>query len=271
LNVHALTLRFQLLRTPVGVHPFFWLLALLFGYMWAQGAPSVGEMWLRTVVGAGLVFVGVVAHEFGHAFAGRRYGRRPAIELNGWGGLTSWGGGARRLSAWREVWVSFAGPLVGIVLGGSVLLLQMFALPTVGGFVGWLLGAWVFVNLGWAIFNLLPIVPLDGGHIVEALATKRWGGRGQEGTYWLSFGLAVLLSIAGVFLGQLFLVVFFGYLAFTAWRQLQMIGAKNPFRWRIKRAPKKKPPTSRRRRDHGLEVLRGGGESKDDDRPRWLN
>jgi Zn-dependent protease len=245
MTLDSLTWRFTALRMPVQVHPFFWLLAILFGSSWSAGAPDVREGWLRTFVGAALVFVGVLVHELGHALAGRKLGRTPSIVLHGWGGVTSWQSGGPRLTVGQHVWISFAGPFVGIVLGGGVLLLQTYVLPPVSPFVAWALDAFVFVNLGWALFNLLPVLPLDGARIAQAVAIHRWAHRGNVGIHRLSLGVAVALVLVGLVLGRIFLVLMFGFLAHRTWQQLQLLAASDPV-----------PSRSRR----------------DDDRPRrWLN
>lgn len=60
--------------------------------------------------------------------------------------------------------VAFAGPASNIVLAGLAgALLRTFNLPSVAVT---LLFAVVFVNLGLAVFNLLPVYPLDGYRIV---------------------------------------------------------------------------------------------------------
>lgn len=262
MNLESLTWRFTALRTRVHVHPFFWILAILFASMWARGA-SGGEAWLRTLLGVVLVFAGVLVHELGHALAGRHFGRSPSIVLGGWGGVTSWQAGGPLLTVWQHVWISLAGPLVGIVLGGGALLLQAFAWPRPGPFAEWAFGAFVFVNLGWAVFNLLPVLPLDGGHIVQALAIGRWGPKGNEGTHWLSLLGAVMLAVVGVFVGSIYLVVLFAFLAYRSVQLLRRMGARNPLRSR--------EATER------ADVLRGhggaddGDADDDEDRPRWLH
>ncbi len=78
-------------------------------------------------------------------------------------------------NAWREAQVALAGPLLGTVgalgtwaIGSSINSRAVVALAFVG----------FFLNL----FNLLPVVPLDGGRAVAALhpalwssASSRWG------------------------------------------------------------------------------------------------
>ena len=72
-------LRFSIAGIPVRVHPLFWLIALLLG--------SSGDL-LQIVIWIFVVFVSIVVHELGHAFALRWYGLRSQILLHFSGGLT---------------------------------------------------------------------------------------------------------------------------------------------------------------------------------------
>ncbi|MFN8386267.1 MAG: hypothetical protein U0X92_07570 [Anaerolineales bacterium] len=72
-------LRFSIAGIPVRVHPLFWLIALLLG--------SSGDL-LQIVIWIFVVFVSIVVHELGHAFAFRWYGLRSQILLHFSGGLT---------------------------------------------------------------------------------------------------------------------------------------------------------------------------------------
>jgi Zn-dependent protease len=76
--------------------------------------------------------------------------------------------------------VSSAGPLSNLLLGlVSAILLGVLARVAPGavetGTPGLaLLTRLMVVNAGLAIFNLLPIPPLDGGHVAAALIPSRW-------------------------------------------------------------------------------------------------
>jgi Zn-dependent protease len=105
----------------------------------------------------GIVFVSVLAHELGHAFMGRAFGLSPAIELYGFGGLTSWVGG-RNIGHGRSLLISLAGPSVSLILA-------------VAGWVTffmvsdhWIVKEAAWANTVWTAFNLLPVMPLDGGN-----------------------------------------------------------------------------------------------------------
>ena len=62
------------------------------------------------------------------------------------------------------------------------------------------------VNLVLFLFNLLPIYPLDGGHIAGALyerlraAVARWRGRPDPGPFDIARLMPVAYVVAGIFL-----------------------------------------------------------------------
>ena len=75
------------------------------------------------------------------------------------------------------VWVALAGPMSNVLLAiVSAVLIGMVS------FVPGALGAWIVINLGnsifinllLAIFNLIPLPPLDGGRIAVGLLPNRW-------------------------------------------------------------------------------------------------
>ena len=72
-------------------------------------------------------------------------------------------------------WGEFGAMLVGIVGPISNLLLAfigfgILALFSSDGILGYILQIWVLVNLGFFIFNILPIPPLDGSRLLYYLA-----------------------------------------------------------------------------------------------------
>jgi stage IV sporulation protein FB len=113
-------LRFTLAGIPVRVHPLFWLIAILFG-------SSSGD-FLQLLIWVAAVFVSILVHELGHAFAMRFYGQRSQVILHMAGGLTvpesaAWGGGSANvyLGPTREILISLAGPGAGFLLAALVM------------------------------------------------------------------------------------------------------------------------------------------------------
>ncbi|MGI4895076.1 MAG: site-2 protease family protein, partial [Janthinobacterium lividum] len=74
-----------------------------------------------------------------------------------------------------------------------------------GGVVGLLLGALTVSNVLLAVFNLLPGLPLDGGHALEAIVWKLSGNRlsGTLAAGWVGRVLAVVIFLAALLVPRL--------------------------------------------------------------------
>jgi Zn-dependent protease len=113
--------------------------------------------------------------------------------------------------------VAFAGPLSNLILALFFCILYYFFGSTAYG-SGWhtLLTGFITVNLGLAIFNLLPIMPLDGSKIITTFMSDRIADKYED-----------LMARAGVF--PLILIVGFEFMSsgpglltlwFRFWRPL---------------------------------------------------
>jgi Zn-dependent protease len=151
------TLRFHLGRIPVEVHASFLLVTM------ALGAGRGGEaQWLAEWLA--VVFVSVLVHELGPAAVAQASGQTARIALHGMGGTTYSTG---EISKMRRVAVCLAGPTAGFLFGGAILAVaQIVAIPE-----PWLHDL-LWVNLGWGVMNLLPILPLDGAQALQALFSR---------------------------------------------------------------------------------------------------
>ncbi len=134
----------------------------------------------------------VIVHELGHVVALRLYGlrvRRISADLRGlcieYGGLCTPLGHA--VSA-------LAGPAAGLAYAFAA---SYFARRSGNEILTLSAG----VSLLLSVFNLLPILPLDGGRIFSILAAELLGGRrGDALTKALSLTLATALLMAGTWL-----------------------------------------------------------------------
>jgi Zn-dependent protease len=147
-----------------------------------------------------LLLVSVLLHEVAHALAARWSGMRvTGIVLNVWGGFTSHEG---RTGPGRSLVIAVVGPVVNAVIAlvahqaGGALRDQ----PDGGGVLGLLLGALTLSNTLLAVFNLLPGLPLDGGHALEAVVWKLRGDRlaGTVVAGWVGRVLAVVVFLAAL-------------------------------------------------------------------------
>jgi Zn-dependent protease len=196
-------IQFHLGEIPVRVQPWFFVTALLIG---PRELPGI-VLWL------GVVFAGVLIHELGHAIAVRRHGLEPAIELHGFGGVTSWRDGGA-LTPRQRALVSASGPAVGIAVGGAALVLARL-LPPGQPLVTELLQYAVWVNLGWGLLNLLPVLPLDGGMIVASLVESVWGPGALYTVRVLSVVVCVGLCALALSAGWLWSAFLAGVLAIS--------------------------------------------------------
>lgn len=184
-----MALHVRLLGVPVRIHAWFALTGLI---IWNfSGGPQLG--WGTLPIALLIVFQGVLFHELGHALMGRRFGLEPQIDLAFFAGLTRWTGGSS-LTPGRGVLVSFAGPLVGIVLGSLGLALWMALPPSLGSQLQWTMAMFVYVNLGWSLLNLVPILPLDGGNILAHFLQMISPRGGVRWARYLSVALVAALA-----------------------------------------------------------------------------
>lgn len=105
---------------------------------------------------------------------------------------------------WGAALVAVAGPLTNLLIAFVVFgLWVIFGTPPQVELIGQILITAIYVNLGFFIFNILPIPPLDGSRVLYALAPEfvRSGMRFIE-QFGIFFIFAIVL-LAGPFLGAL--------------------------------------------------------------------
>lgn len=196
-------MEFGLFGFRVRVEITFLIIAVLFGLSGQSGLTGQTQ-WLFLAVWVGIMFFGVLAHELGHAFAFKLYGFDSHIVLHGMGGVTipiSDG----KLTPWRHIVISVAGPAVGITIGVIVLVLQATVLHAPAGSVGAeVVESLVWVNLGWGVLNLLPMLPLDGGHVMSAVFDLFTKGNGMRPALFVSIAVAGLVGLLAISVGAVY-------------------------------------------------------------------
>lgn len=155
---------FRLFGFPITIQGPFLLIVGVLGYS------SFPDQIDRVVAFVAIALVAIVVHELGHAFAARSQGTlgTPAISLEGMAGLTRYRL-QRAPSRSQSIMISFAGPLAGILLGAAILAVARSGILERTPLIDDLILIGLFTTFGWSAFNLLPIVPLDGGHIMTDL------------------------------------------------------------------------------------------------------
>lgn len=207
---------FNFFGYPVRVDLMFFLLAAFL-----VGSRSVP---LEILIGVAVIFVSVLAHEMGHAVVGRRYGLNPRIELYTGGGLTYWES-PRSLSYRQDFFISLAGPAVNLCIGGMVWFFWSYV--PVYNFSPQLyyrlIGDLLWVNIGWSVLNLLPILPLDGGNLMRIIVKKFRGPYEERLPLQISIGCGALIFLAALSRQMLWGAMLSGWFTYRNYKELQRI------------------------------------------------
>lgn len=247
-------LEFRVLGFPVRIAWTFWLMTAVIGYNIAMGVDALfrGQgspgMLPLLMMWAACVLVSILIHELGHAIAFRSCGIESTIVLYHFGGLAiphsarSIGLMAKSLSPKENLMVSAAGPGAQLLFAALVIGVVWLSGTHVVGLPGFIyrsteLGggtppqtaglylvvfSLVFVNVYWAILNLVPIYPLDGGQIARELIVLMGGNVYQATVLSLvAVGVCVWWAFTS---GQPMLIILFLSLGVGNWQSLQSVG-----------------------------------------------
>jgi Zn-dependent protease/CBS domain-containing protein len=165
----------KILGIDVRIHITFFLLLAFIGLGSYQSGGPAGAV--QGVLFICLVFLCVLLHEFGHAIAARRYGiRTPDITMLPIGGVAR----LERMpeKPGQELVVAIAGPLVNVVIAGTLTLIFGFSgdllhLGTLDDGATSLPQKLIRVNALLVLFNMIPAFPMDGGRVLRAFLAMR--------------------------------------------------------------------------------------------------
>src|SRR5215210_1946491 len=206
--------------TVVRVHVTFLLfLVWIGGSYWHMGGRGAAVEGVLFIV---LLFACVLAHEFGHIFAARRYGiRTPDVTLWPIGGVAS----LERIpdNPREELVVALAGPAVNVVIALALIAL-MGATPDSAAMTAMenpragLIPRLAAANIFLVVFNLIPAFPMDGGRVLRALIAMRAGrARATHIAARIGQGAAFVFALLGLFTNPMLIVIgLFIYMAATA-------------------------------------------------------
>lgn len=254
-NESPYDLNFVIFGFPVRIAWTFWIGAVVIGHSFAamfdaglQGlSPGIFPLLLLWTV---CLFVSILVHELGHAFAFRYYEIESSIVLYHFGGLAipstmrSRRGDSfasafspPRLSESADLLIALAGP-VAQLLSAFVLAGVVYAAGyqvSVFGYMPWPLSSlarvfdgepiqsvalltmvffYVFPSVLWALLNLVPVFPLDGGRVMRSLVLL--SGDRSDTWLWISMISAGALAFYALtqghqpIMGLLFLSLGFG-------------------------------------------------------------
>lgn len=206
-------LEFTLFKIPIRVEPVFWITLGLLGYLSNSNKPTDAA-----ILGALLFiiagFISLLIHELGHALMIKKYNLPTEIVLSSFGGYATHPAGI--LSRKQSFLVTLAGPLLQVVFGMAVLYSSHYlTLPNsmIRNFVEYL---WL-LSLFWAILNCIPVLPMDGGRMLEAAL----GPRRIKLTLTISMLVAVSACVFGFSKGHPFLGIFMAMFAFQNYQTLE--------------------------------------------------
>lgn len=204
-------LKFPLVGVPVTVHWSFAIVAF-FGISRYGTAPEIAA-WTAAV------FLAVLLHESGHAFTARAYGATGVtITLFALGGYTQWVPRAT-MSPGKRFIVSAAGSAVGIAAG-----LLILGLGRGGGYQSvpvWgiaFLDTFILVGLIWGVLNWIPLLPLDGGHMLNHALAIFWPKRADDVATAVSTVVGVGLIATAFYFQQTFIAIFLVFILLSGLR-----------------------------------------------------
>jgi stage IV sporulation protein FB len=197
-------LHWRMFGAEVRIRPIFWASCVLLGSLFYRDPhlPIAGMtrfwFWLAAVL------ISLLVHETCHILAARLFGARVRVVLSAMGGTVY---GLDELKRWPRVFVLWAGPLGNGLLAGILWIIadpQWNPLPIerLGQqgtifLVNAVAIAYLF-NAYWALLNLLPLWPLDGGRVAVEIGEAILGRRGQTPALLLSLVVCLWLSLTVV-------------------------------------------------------------------------
>jgi Zn-dependent protease len=168
----------RIFGVEIGLHYSWFLIALLITFSLAghfqtnNPGWSDGLRWGVSIVTAILFFASIVVHELSHALVAKLRGLPVrSITLFALGGVAQIEKEAA--DAKTEFWMGIIGPITSFVIGVVCLLITVAIGWTPPDFPQRPLPAmlmWLgLINIGLAIFNMIPGFPLDGGRVLRGI------------------------------------------------------------------------------------------------------
>lgn len=210
---------------PIFLDMFFVLVLVVYaqGYFTSGNSQmmSAGLLIMAGIIGS------ILLHELAHAGAAWLFKTGVAqIELTALGGVVQFARSLPRAVAPR-VAIYLAGPAANLALWQGCLFLAGLAAGAGKPIVALVLYELASINAILMLFNLLPAYPLDGGHALEAIASKLLGpvwGQRIVATLGLVVALLILTLAIRSLPGGIFMLLLAFFLAELNWNMLKNVG-----------------------------------------------
>ena len=218
---------------PLLIHKSVLLLGPLIGLA-VFAAGSTGDLLSRLVLFP-IIFASVLVHELAHAHVARALGIPVRhIALTWFGGYAQFRTPPTRSS---EIAIALAGPFANIALAGVfILLANSFPTPDTlsrleNGYITieeapqsslllrHIITSFVTINVGLGVFNLLPGLPLDGGHALRAiLSGPITHERATAISAWIGMAIGLLTMSYAIYTENLWLLLIGIFIGASAWQ-----------------------------------------------------
>lgn len=182
----------------------------------------VWSYWVQATIAAAMLFVSIILHELGHSLVARHHGVDiSSITLFVFGGVSQMKEEPRKPR--EEFQIAIVGPLISLALSGAFWTLALLGQRTEGmtattAVLLYLAG----INLLLAVFNMLPVFPLDGGRVLRAALWHRRGNLAAATQTAASVGRVFAFALVALGLLQLFAGHFGGlWLVLIGWFIMQ--------------------------------------------------
>jgi stage IV sporulation protein FB len=188
---------------PIRVHITFLLLLVWLSF------GSATEQPLREATYVVLVFVCVLLHELAHASVAKKFSiQTKDITLYPFGGVASI---LAQPTPKAELLIALVGPLTNVAIAAGLYhwtALEGITEQTIAKIS--LVDRLFITNIGLAVFNLLPALPMDGGRVLRATLNLVNINQPTKIAARVSQAMCVLMAIGGLYLEQpmLFIIAF---------------------------------------------------------------